>query len=86
MGQLAYAGVTARSPNDVRRFRSRPDLRPPRLTVLRPGTSDRYLFMSPSSGPGQRGVLILDDEGEPVWFRPTRPNTAMNFRTAVYKG
>ena len=42
--------------------------------------------MSPSSGPGHRGVLILDDKGEPVWFRPTRPNTAMNFRTAVFKG
>jgi hypothetical protein len=79
-------GATLRSPNDVRRFRSRPDLRPPRLTVVRAGGSDRYLFLAPSSGPGQRGVLILDERGEVVWFRPTTPDTAMNFRTALFKG
>jgi hypothetical protein len=78
--------ATLRSPNDVRRFYSRPDLRPPRLRVLRAGRSDRYLFLAPSSGPGQRGVLILDDRGEVVWFRPTTPATAMNFRTALFRG
>ena len=30
-------GATLRSPNDVRRFYSRPDLRPARLTVLQAG-------------------------------------------------
>jgi hypothetical protein len=80
-------GATLRSPNDVRRFHSRPDLRPARLTVLQPaGGSERYLFLAPSSGPGQRGVLILDDRAEVVWFRPTTPATAMNFRTALFKG
>ena len=79
-------GATLRSPNDVQHFRSRPDLRPPRLNVLRAGRSDRSLFLSPSSGPGQRGALILDERGEVVWFRPTRPDTVMNFRTALYKG
>ena len=79
-------GATLLSPNDVLHFRSRPDLRPPRLTFLRAGGSDRCLFLSPSSGPGQRGALILDEKGEVVWFRPTRPDTVMNFRTALYKG
>jgi hypothetical protein len=80
-------GATPRSPNDVLRFYSHPDLRPPRLTVLKAAEkSDRYLFLAPSSGPGQRGVLILDDRGEVVWFRPTSPATAMNFRTALFKG
>jgi outer membrane protein assembly factor BamB len=74
------------SPDDVLRFRSRPDLRPPRLAVLRRGGSERSLFLSPSSGPGQRGALIVDATGELVWFRPTRPDTVMNFRTALYKG
>jgi Arylsulfotransferase (ASST) len=78
--------ATLRSPHDVLRFRSRPDLRPPRLTIVKPGESDRYLFLSPSSGAGQRGAMILDSEGELVWFRPTRPDTVMNFRTAMYKG
>jgi Arylsulfotransferase (ASST) len=76
-----------RSPNDVRHFHSRPDLRPARLTILRAaGTSDDYLFLAPSSGPGQRGALILDGKGDVVWFRPTTPLTTMNFRTALYKG
>ena len=80
-------GATPRSPNDVQRFYSHPELRPPRLTVLKAAEkSDRYLFLSPSSGPGQRGVLILDDRGEVVWFRPTTPATAMNFRTALFRG
>ena len=50
--------ATPRSPNDVLRFRSRPDLRPPRLTIVKGGASDRCLFLSPSSGAGQRGALI----------------------------
>jgi hypothetical protein len=76
-----------RSPNDIRRFRSRPDLRPPRLTILRPAApSDDYLFLAPSSGAGQRGTLILDGRGDVVWFRPTSPLTAMNFRPALFKG
>jgi len=62
-------------------------LRPPRLTVLRSaGASDDYLFLAPSSGAGQRGTLILDGRGDVVWFRPTTPLTAMNFRPALFKG
>ena len=68
-------------------FHTRPDLRPPLVKVLHATrTADGYLFIAPSSGPGQRGVLILDNTGEVVWFKPTTPHTAMNFRTAVYKG
>jgi hypothetical protein len=75
------------SPNDVWHFRSRGDLRPPLLTVLRgEGRSNDYLFLAPSSGPGQRGLLILDANADVVWFRPTTPLTAMNFRIAHYKG
>ena len=76
----------ARSPDDVLVFRSRPDLRPPRLKIVERGESDRHLFLAPSSGAGQRGALILDPHGSVVWFRPTRPDTVMNFRTAVYRG
>jgi hypothetical protein len=87
LGTEAAVGATPRSPNDVQHFRSRPDLRPPRLTILRAaGTSDDYLFLAPSSGAGQRGALILDGRGEVVWFHPTTPLTAMNFRTALFKG
>jgi hypothetical protein len=69
----------------VHYFRSRPDLRPPVLSVLHADqVSDGYLFLSPNSGPGQRGVVIYDDRGEVVYFHPTTPATAMNFRVARY--
>ena len=45
-----------------------------------------YLFITPLSGPGQRGVQMLDNTGEVVWFHPTYPQTALNFRAALYKG
>ena len=62
----------AQSSRRVWQFVSRPDLRPPRLNVLHAGpTAEGHLFMAPSSGAGQRGVMIVDDAGEIVWFHPT---------------
>jgi hypothetical protein len=88
LGAGDAAGATPRSSNDVWRFRSRPDLRPPRLAILREAarTTNDYLFLAPSSGAGQRGALILDGRGDVVWFHSTTPLTAMNFRTALFKG
>jgi hypothetical protein len=86
-GTAEALGATPAKPLPVRAFHSRPDLHPPAVTVLRAGaTADGSLFIAPSSGPGQRGVLILDNAGDVVWFRSTMPNTAMNFRAGVYKG
>lgn len=72
----------------VHSFLSRPDLQPPVVTVLRDegGTAPGLLFLAPNSGPGQRGCLIVDGRGEPLWFHPTTPVTAMNVRAAVYRG
>lgn len=73
----------------TRHFASRPDLVPPAVQVLHHEagqTGDGFLFLAPSSGPGHRGNLIVDDAGEPIWFHPTTPVTAMNFRAAVYRG
>ena len=76
------------SSRDVNRYVSRPDLVPPKITVLHraAGTAPGLLFLGPSSGPGQRGALIVDDTGEPVWFHPTVPLTVMNLRAAIYHG
>ena len=56
--------------------------------MVRPAakTADGLLFLSPPSGPFKRGVLILDNAGEVVWFHPTTPRTAMDFRAGLYKG
>ena len=87
LDRLGDAGPALAAPDDVHHFFSRPDLRPPRMTVLHAGaTADGDLFVAPSSGPGQRGVLILDNTGDVVWFHSTTPNTAMNFRTGRYHG
>ena len=86
-GDVALASPPAVPNGAVHHFFSRPDLRPPVVTVLRADrTSDGDLFVAPSSGPGQRGALILDDRGQVVFFHPTTPNTAMNFRVARYHG
>ena len=84
----ALGGRDAAAAGTVHDFVSQPALKPPVVTVLRPAarTAPGYLFAAPSSGPGQRGAMILDDAGDVVWFHPTTPRTAMNLRVARYRG
>jgi hypothetical protein len=73
----------------VQRFRSRPDLQPPALTITAhaPGTSPGDIFLAPYSGPGQAGPMILDENGALVWFKPLPPYTsATNLRVQEYLG
>jgi hypothetical protein len=60
---------------------------PPPVTILHAasGTAPGYLFLAPSSGPGARGPLIVDDAGHPVWTHPTQL-PAMNFRAQTLHG
>ncbi len=56
-------------------FVSRPDLHPSKVTVAidTGGAAEGLIFSSPrgSSAAGtQSGILVYDDEGEPVWFQP----------------
>jgi hypothetical protein len=87
-GRLLESARAATLAPEVRRFVSRPDLIPPTVTAVRGSgpVAPGLLFTAPSSGPGQRGALIVDDTGEPVWFHPTVPNTVMNLRAALYHG
>jgi hypothetical protein len=73
----------------VHAYETRPDLRPPVVSVLhhvRGATADGLIFMAPLSGPGERGTLIVDDTGDPIYFHPTRPVVGLNFRAATYRG
>jgi hypothetical protein len=75
----------------TRSFRSRPDLRPPFVTVTqaRPGTAPGYLFLSPKSkrDEKQAGPLIADNSGQPVWFDPQGGIVAAtDFRAQTYRG
>jgi hypothetical protein len=76
-------------------FRSRPDLSPPPVEVLRRsrGVAQGYLFTAPKNGlgeeyPAQDGPMILDGEGRPVWFRPVpeEGQDAMDFKVQRYRG
>ena len=84
-----------RRPAEAWIFRSRPDLRPPVVSVLesRRGTSPGYIFLAPKkdpdeTGPGQDGPMIVDNEGQPVWFRPAPPGEpdTMDFKAQSYRG
>jgi Arylsulfotransferase (ASST) len=76
-------------------FHSRPDLRPPVIRVTTPAhdTAPGNVFCAPKNGPGeagpwQDGCLILDDTGQPVWFRPVAREAmdVMDFKVQTYKG
>jgi hypothetical protein len=53
-------------------FRSRPDLQPPRIDITEheDGTSEGHIFLGVRVEGGQRGALVVDNAGEPVWFSP----------------
>ena len=79
----------------VRAFRSRPDLRPPIVTVNTPArdASPGYVFAAAKNGPdeahpSQDGPMILGDDGDPVWLHPVREEAqdAMDFKAQSYKG
>jgi len=77
------------SPGDVQGFRSRPDLRPPTVTVTArsAAVSSGDEFLAPYSGPGQSGPMILDQNGGLIWFKSLARNTsAANLRVQEYQG
>lgn len=70
----------------VATFVTEPSLQIPTLTVNQStNPSQGLLFMTTLTGPGQRGPMIVDDAGQPVWFRRT-PQVAIDFRRQIYKG
>ncbi len=75
-------------PQHVRAFRSRPDLSPPGVDVVARAhdTAPGYIFVAPKKGESQEGPMIVDDRGEPVWFRPTQDEHAMDFKVQQYRG
>jgi hypothetical protein len=64
--------VASAGPNGVQRFRSRPDLQPASVTVTHDAApaSEGDFFLAPQFGPTQNGPMILDSQGNLVWFLP----------------
>ncbi len=69
-------------------FVSRPDLRPPTVTVsAHANTATGDLFLAPYEGHGQYGPMILDEHGELVWFDPLPSGArAGDLRVQSYHG
>lgn len=86
---------SATSNRQVWSFHSAPCLHPMKvkINVDRPGTAPGYLFVAPYTGfgetlVGQTGALIMDQTGDPVWFRPLKSRYLQNtdFKVQRYKG
>lgn len=81
--------------SQVWNFESAPDLHPMKVTINvdQPGTALGLLFVSPytfysAEMIGQTGALIMDQTGNPIWFRPLENRYIQNsdFRAQYYKG
>jgi hypothetical protein len=81
--------VLSGSPADSQVYRSRSDLRPPKVSVIKgsPAVAPGDEFLAPYAGPGQSGPMILDPGGGLVWFKAlARYTSATNFRVQEYAG
>ncbi|MGH2859131.1 MAG: hypothetical protein ACRDMJ_16780, partial [Solirubrobacteraceae bacterium] len=71
-GKARTAGATP-----VQKFRSRPDLLPPRVTMAKraqAGPGEPLIFTESHGGSGQQGPLVVDRSGELVFFLPVSDN------------
>jgi hypothetical protein len=76
-------------PSEIQYFHTRPDLRPPTVTVTAssPATAPGEIFAAPYDGPGQSGPMILESDGGLLWFKALPKYTsATNLRVQEYAG
>ena len=72
------------------KYRSRPDLRTlPDVTITTAanGSVPGYICLTPASGTGLWGPLMVDEKGSPVWFRkvPDPATVAIDFKVQQYR-
>ncbi len=91
-GELLAGALASRAPAappPPPKWRTRPDLRIPALTVTRreDGVSADPIFIAPYNSPtGQAGAVIVDNRGEPLWENPLDGKVTTNFRVQRYRG
>ena len=73
-------------------FQTRTDLRPPVVTIQKrsPAADKGLVFIGPKArqaGARQAGPMIIDDSGEPIWFRALQGRVqAFDVRVQQYQG
>jgi hypothetical protein len=80
---------TGPPPGPTQHFRSRPDLRPPVVKIRTPAhdTAPGYIFLAPKMAVAQAGPMIMDNQGQLVWFHPLKLTKGVtDFRAQRYKG
>ena len=79
-------GASPVPPKGVWSFRSRPDLSPASVEMTRraQGTSFGYILLALKEGAGEHGPMIVDDQGQLVWYSKYR--SARDFRVQRYRG
>ncbi|TMK95677.1 MAG: hypothetical protein E6G34_14145 [Actinobacteria bacterium] len=82
--------VARGDPRAVQHYSSAPKLTPSSVritTPAQPGAAPGDLFLAPYQGPGTPGPMIVDQEGQLVWFHPLpRGRQAANFGVQSYHG
>src|ERR671917_2916476 len=80
--------VSPDSAKGVWAFRSRPDLSPAAVEVTtahaHKDTAAGYILAALKEGAGKHGPMIIDDQGELVWFGKYR--SARDFKVQYYRG
>jgi hypothetical protein len=77
------------TPQNTIRFHSRHDLQPPAVTVTTPASDPSLgdIFVSPDSGAGQAGPMIVSPIGTLIWFDPLPSGTtAFDLNVQSFQG
>jgi hypothetical protein len=85
---LQHSEALAAPGDNLQQFVSRPDLKPPAVTVQQRARASAlgYVFAAPSSGPGQNGAMIFDNAGGLVWFHPVTDKAITDFKVQQLHG
>lgn len=91
LGEIVSGALATRSPVPPMppKWRTRPDLRIPSLTVahIEEGVSTDPIFIAPYNAPyGQAGAVIADNSGQPIWENPLAGKVTTNFRVQRFRG
>jgi hypothetical protein len=89
VGTGCWGGGSSKPPAPpTQHFESRPDIQPPviTMTTVARGVDPAYIFLAPKKEVAQSGPMIIDENGELVWFRPLDTHAVADFRVQSYDG